>query len=102
MITDQSPNFETFECFGEIFQIPHVIFQTASQFFFKFYTTPQCLETNFFVLFYIFSTKGAYQSTNLVEFLVSRQKLEIFHLDDLILSKWYKVSAKNVQKSYLL
>ena len=26
----QSPNFEAFECSGEIYQIPHVIFQTTS------------------------------------------------------------------------
>ena len=32
---------------------------------------------------------------------MSSQKFEILHFDGLLLSKWYKVSAKKVQKGYL-
>ena len=46
-------------------------------------------------------TKGAYQSTNLVKFHVSSQKSEILYFDELLLSKWYIVSSRKVQKSYL-
>ena len=51
--------------------------------------------------FCILSTKGAYQSTNLVKRHVSSQKSEILHFDGFLLSKSYKVSAKKVKKSYL-
>ena len=40
---NKSPNCYTFErALVKICQIPHVIFQTTSQFFFKFYMTLQC------------------------------------------------------------
>ena len=51
--------------------------------------------------FYILSTKGAYQNTNLVKFYVSSRKSDILHFDGLLLSKSCTVSAKKVQKSYL-
>ena len=52
--------------------------------------------------FYILSTKGAHQSTNLVKFHLDSQNFsEILHFDGLLLNKSYKVSAKKVQKSYL-
>ena len=35
----------------KIFQIPHVIFQTKSQFFFKVWITSQCRERSFFCTF---------------------------------------------------
>ena len=44
--------------------------------------------------FYALSTKGAYQSKNLVKLNVSSQKPEISHFDGLLLFKSYKVSAK--------
>ena len=55
----------------------------------------------FYLKFYILSTKGTYESTNLVKFHVSSRKSEILHFDGFLLSKSYKVSAKKVQKSYL-
>ena len=55
----------------------------------------------FYLKFHILSTKGAYQSTNLVKFHLSSQKSKILHFNGLLLSKSYKVSAKKVQKSYL-
>ena len=51
--------------------------------------------------FYILSTKGAYQSTNLVKFHQSSQKSENLHFDVLLLSIAYKVSDKKGQKNYL-
>ena len=47
----QSPNSETFECSGKNCQIPHDIFQTASQFFINFCITLQCHETQLFCNF---------------------------------------------------
>ena len=40
----QSPNFDTFQSLVKIRHIPHVIFQTTSQFFFKLCITLQCHE----------------------------------------------------------
>ena len=48
-----------------------------------------------------FSTKGVYQSTNLVKFYVNSRKSEILHFDGLFCSKSCTISAKKVQKSYL-
>ena len=63
------------------------------------------MRHNFSVLsylkFYILSTKGAYQSINLVKFEVSSRKSEILHFDGIFLFKSYKVSTKKVQKSCL-
>ena len=56
----------------------------------------------FYLKFYILATKEAYQITNLVKFHGRSQKSEILHFDGLLLSKWYKVSSKKVQKSYLI
>ena len=50
----------------------------------------------------ILSTKGVYQSTNLVKFYVSSWKSEVLHFDGLLLSKSCTFSAKKVQKSYQL
>ena len=47
-------------------------------------------------------TKGAYQGANLVKFYVISRKSKILHFDGLLLSKLCTVSAKKVQKSYLL
>ena len=55
----------------------------------------------FYRIFYILSKKGASKSTNLVKFHVSSQTSRILHFDGLLLFKWYKVSVKKVQKSYL-
>ena len=49
----------------------------------------------------ILSTKGIYQSTDLVKLDVSSQKSEILHFYCFILSKSFKDSAKKVQRSYL-
>ena len=49
----------------------------------------------------ILLTKGAYPGTNVVKFHVSSQKSEMLHFDGLLLSKSCKVSAKEVQNSYL-
>ena len=66
----------------KICQIPHVIFQTTSQFFFKFCMTLQCHEIYSFVLFQvkccILSTKGTNQSANVAGFLVLRSKFTKF------------------------
>ena len=52
--------------------------------------------------FYMHSKQGSYQSMNLVRFQVSGcWKPEILHFGGFLLSKSYKVSAKNVQKSCL-
>ena len=51
--------------------------------------------------FYILSTKGAYQCTNLVKLQVSSQKSEIFYFDEVLLSKLSNVSCKKVMQSYL-
>ena len=47
------------------------------------------------------STKVACQRTNLVKFHLSSRKSEILDFDGLFLSKSYKVSTKQIQKSYL-
>ena len=40
----ENTNFDTVKCSDKKSKIPHVILQTASQFFFKFFMTPQCHE----------------------------------------------------------
>ena len=55
-------------------------------------------STHFCLEFYILSTKGAYQSTNLLKFHVGSRKSEILHVIGFPLSK---SSAKRLQKSYL-
>ena len=66
----------------KICQIPHVIFQITSQFFFKFCMTLQCHEIYSFVLFQvkhcILCTKGTNQSANFLDFLVLRSKFTKF------------------------
>ena len=48
----------------------------------------------FLLKFYILSTKGAYQSANLVKFYLSSPKSEILHFDGFLLSKSCTVSGK--------
>ena len=66
----------------KICQIPHVIFQTTSQFFFKFCMTLQCHEIYSPVLFYvkccILCTEGTSQSVNFLDFLVLGSKFTKF------------------------
>ena len=50
--------------------------------------------------FYLLSTKGVSQTTNLVNFFASSRKSEILHFDGFLLSKPYKDSAKKVLKSF--
>ena len=52
--------------------------------------------------FYILSTKGSYQSTNLVKFHLSSRKSELLHFGGLPSCKSYKAVAKKVQKTHLL
>ena len=54
----------------------------------------------FWLKFYVLSTKGAYQSINLVKFHVSSRKSATLHFDGFLWSKSFKVYAKEVQKSY--
>ena len=55
----------------------------------------------FYLKLYRLSTRRVYESTNMERFNPSSQKSEILHFDELLLSKWYKNSAKKIQKSYL-
>ena len=48
----------------------------------------------FYLKFYVLSTKGAHQGTNLVKFQMSSRKSEILHFSGFLLSKSYKVSPK--------
>ena len=80
-----------------------MIFQTTSQFFFKFCLTLQCHETYLIGTFlaeilYTFD-KRAYQSTSLVKFHVNSQKPEIIYFDGILFSKWYKFLAKNYKST---
>ena len=52
--------------------------------------------------FYVLSTKGACQNTNLVNFYFSSRMSKTLHFDGLLLFKSYKVSAKKVQKLSLI
>ena len=102
--TNRSANFGDFSAGIKIHQIL-VIFETTNQFFFRFSWLFNIMRHNssvlFYLKFYILSTKGAYQNTNLVKFYVSSRKSDILHFDGLLLSKSCTVSAKKVQKSYL-
>ena len=64
--------FRLATAFIKIHQIPHAIFGTKSQFFFKLCITLQCHETNSSVLFhlnlYMLWTKGSDQSVNFQTF----------------------------------
>ena len=68
----------------KICQIPHVIFQTTSQFFFKFCMTLQCHEIYLYSLALfqvkccILCTKGTNQSVNILDLLVLRSKFNKF------------------------
>ena len=90
----------------KICQIPHVSFSKpqvcfSSNFALFFSVIKDNSSVLFQVKFYIISTKGAYQSANLVKFYMNSQKSEMLHFDGLLLSKSCTVSAKKVQKSYL-
>ena len=86
--------------------IPYVMFETTHQFFFKLYIILQYPEDNSSVLFwlnlYIIWTKAAHQSAKFRTFNFSRKTSPILHFDKLLLLQVYKISAKNVQRSYVL
>ena len=79
-----------------------VIFETTNKFLSNFeslFSVKRHKSTIIFYLkFYILSTKGAYQSINLVKFHVSDRKAEILHFNGFLLSKSYNVSAKKYRR----
>ena len=80
----QSPNFETFESSGKnlpnsSFSKPEVSFSSNFASLFSF--TRHNSSMLFQLKFYILSTKGDYQSTNLVKFHVSSRRSEILDFD---------------------
>ena len=101
-------SFGTFQRLRENSPIPHVIFETTSQFFFKPCITLQCHERLVFCLslFYLLQlymsfTKGAHQNAKFQTFHCSGEIPSNLCFDWLLLSKVYKNSAKKVQKSYV-
>ena len=81
----ENTNFDIFKCSDENFcQISYVIFETTSQFFFKFCLTLQCHEIYSSVLFYVKSCiickKGTNQRANISDFLVLGSKFTKFLL----------------------
>ena len=88
----------------KIHQIPHVIFETTSQFFFKLCTNLQCHD-NSSVLFqlklYMIWTKGTRQSAKFQTSYCSRGISPNLYFDGLFSLKVYKISTKKVQRSYV-
>ena len=82
-----------------------VIFETTDKFFFKFCITLQCHKTQllytFFCWNFIYFQQRSLLKYNLVKFHVSSRKSELLHFDQFLLSKSYKFSPTNIQKSYL-
>ena len=77
-----------------------VIFETTDQFFASIFRVIRHNSFAHFTLkFYILSTKGTNESTNLVKFYMSSRKSEILNFDGLLLSKSCTVSAKKVPTS---
>ena len=74
----------------KIHQIPHVILETTSQFFFNLYITVQ--------VFYTFLAE-THQSTKFQTFDCSSEISPNLYIDRLLLLKVYKMSAKKVQRS---
>ena len=82
----------------KIHQIPHVIFETRSHFFFKLCVTVQCHEIT---LLHFFSNDFYNRSPSNCknsDFGLHRWNL---YFDRFLLLKVYKISAKKVQKSYV-
>ena len=96
--TNQSGNFENFECSGKIHRILSFLKQEisfSSNFASLFSVTHHSSVCSilFYLKFYILLTKGDYQSTNLRKFHVSSRKSEILHFEGFVLSKSNKFSA---------
>ena len=62
--------FETFKCSGQNSSIPHVNFETTSQFLFKFCIILHCHDSfvNFKLIIFLFWIKGAHQTPNFETF----------------------------------
>ena len=91
----------------KILQIPHVIFETNGQFFFKICITLQCHERT---LLYFFSWNFIWfgekepricKSPKFQTFNCSHKILPNLYIDRLLLLKVYKISAKKEQGSYV-
>ena len=81
-------------------QIPHVIFETTSQFFFKFLmrdTSSALFQLKLYMIF----RKGAYRSAKCQTFDCLGEISPNLYFDRLLLLKVYKISGKNVQRSYV-
>ena len=96
--TNQSGNFENFECSGKIHRILSFLKQEisfSSNFASLFSVTNHSSVCSilFYLKFYILLTKRDYQSTNLGKFHVSSRKSEILHFEGFVLSKSNKFSA---------
>ena len=104
--TNQNKHFENFKCSGQNSPNSCYIWNNKSLFLQILHHSSASWDVTPLYLFSlnfpdILSTKGAYQSTNLVNFLMNSRKSVILCLDGFLLSKPYKVWAKKVQKSYL-
>ena len=96
--TNQSGNFENFECSGKIHRLLSFLKQEisfSSNFASLFSVTHHSSVCSilFCLKLYILLTKGDYQSTNLGKFHVSSRKSEILHFEGFVLSKSNKFSA---------
>ena len=89
----------------KIHLIPHVIFETTRQLFFKLSITLWCNERLLFCTFladiYLIQTKGTHQSAELQTLDCSPGMSPNLYFDRLLLLKVYKISAKKVQRIYV-
>ena len=79
-----------------------VSFETTYQFFFKFCNLQSSVLWGTTPLYFLSWNFIYFEQKEPIKVQIWwNQKSEIWHFDGLLSSKWYKVSAKKVQKSYL-
>ena len=72
--SNQSPNFDTFECSGENY--PNSSFQPTSQLFFKFYITLSAIKDDFF-LYFIISSNIYFAQKEPIEVRLSSSQVKV-------------------------
>ena len=82
-------------------QIPYVMFETASQFFFELFITLQCHEKLFCTILAETVHDLAHQSAKFQTFDCSCKISPNLYFHRLLLLKVYKILAKKIQRSYV-
>ena len=97
-------NLQTFAWLGQIQQIPHVIFETAIQFFLNFASLCSVMRDSFctFLAETLYDlNKGAHQNAKFWTFDCSSKNSLNLYFGRLLLLKVHKISAEKWKRSYV-